>query len=127
MNEVEVQILSLSRKIVEFELRRDGEALAALICDDYVGVDPSGKLIDKSVSVGRYANPDFELTKHGLDDIQVTSFGETAIEIGVMNLAGRLGSFRFGGRYRYTHVWLKTPEGWKVRASQLTPMNERAA
>ncbi|HQR03959.1 MAG: nuclear transport factor 2 family protein [Proteobacteria bacterium] len=127
MNEIEVHILSLSRNIVEIELRRDSEALAALICDDYVGVDPSGTLIDKSVSVGRYSNPDFQLTQHGLDDVHISSFDETAIEIGIMNLAGRLGSFSFGGRYRYTHFWLKTPEGWKVRASQLTPLNERAA
>jgi ketosteroid isomerase-like protein len=127
MNEVEAQILELSRRIVDIELRRDTNALAALICDDYVGVDPSGGLIDKSVSVGRYANPDFELTQHGVDAVQVSSFGATALEIGVMTLAGRLGSFQFGGKYRYTHVWLKESDGWKVRASQLTPMRDGAA
>ena len=45
-----------------------------------------------------------------------------AIEIGLMNLGGKIGSFEFGGRYRYSHIWKKTETGWKVRASQLTPI-----
>lgn len=127
MNELETHLLALSHRIVEIELRRDADALEALICDDYVGVDPSGALIDKAVSVGRYRDPAFQLTRHGIDHVQITAFSDTAWEVGIMGLAGRLGSFEFGGRYRYTHLWLKTPQGWKVRASQLTPMREEGA
>jgi ketosteroid isomerase-like protein len=126
MDEIEAHILELSHRIVEIELRRDADALSALICDDYLGVDPSGAIIDKSVSVGRYRNPEFELHEHSVAEVQITCLGETALEVGIMNLAGRLGSFEFGGSYRYTHVWLKTDTGWKVRASQLTPIRTNA-
>jgi len=126
MTEVEAEIIALSQRIVAIELRRDAEALEGLVCDDYVGIDPSGILIDKAVSVGRYRRADFELRHHAISDISVSILGETAIEIGVMHLQGRVGTFEFGGRYRYTHIWLKTHSGWKVRASQLTPILREA-
>lgn len=122
MNNEEQEIVTLSRKIVELELGKDADALAPYIADDYIGVDPSGALIDKEISVGRYRRDDFCLDEHGISDITVSVFGYTALEIGIMTLKGHLGKFEFGGRYRYTHFWIKTPDGWKVRASQLTPI-----
>ncbi|MBU0589133.1 MAG: nuclear transport factor 2 family protein [Gammaproteobacteria bacterium] len=126
MNAEELEIITLSKRIVEIELRKDADALSNLICDDYVGVDPSGVLIDKEISVGRYRRSDFELFQHSISDISVSILGEAAFEIGIMSLKGRIGSFDFGGRYRYTHTWLKTGSGWKVRTSQLTPILREA-
>lgn len=122
MSDEEKEIIEISKKIVQIELRKDADALEAYITDDYVGVDPSGALITKDISVGRYRQDDFFLSQHGVSDISVSVIADTALEIGVMTLKGRLGTFEFGGSYRYTHFWLKTPDGWKVRASQLTPI-----
>lgn len=122
MNSEAQKIEAISRKIVEIELRRDADALAPYITEDYVGIDPSGALINKDISVGRYRRDDFRLFEHGISDIAVSVFDDTALEIGVMTLKGRLGGFEFGGRYRYSHFWIKTTAGWKVRASQLTPI-----
>jgi ketosteroid isomerase-like protein len=79
-------------------------------------------LINKEISVGRYRMKEFALTQLGLANISVLVLGDSAIEIGVMTLQGHPGTFEFGGRYRYSHIWLKTATGWKVRASQLTPI-----
>ena len=120
------EIIALSKLIVDIELRKDANALEALICDDYVGIDPSGILIDKAISVGRYRRADFELFQLALSDISVSILDQAAIEIGTMHLEGRIGAFEFGGRYRYSHVWKKTESGWKVRTSQLTPILRNA-
>lgn len=114
------EVIAMSKHIVELELRRDADALAALIRDDYVGVDPSGAVITKAISVGRYRNPEFQLFEHGVSDISVRVFGNAAVEIGIMVLRGKLGTFNFGGRYRYTHVWVRGAAGWQVASSQLT-------
>jgi hypothetical protein len=58
----EREIAELSHKIVELERRRDADGLERYITDDYVGVDPSGALITKAVSVGRYCRNDFPST-----------------------------------------------------------------
>ncbi|MCI0338128.1 MAG: nuclear transport factor 2 family protein [Acidobacteria bacterium] len=122
MNNEANKIISLSHKIVDIEFRKDADALELLITDDYVGIDPSGAIINKEISVGRYRNESFILSEHSISDITVSVFGNTALEMGIMKLKGRLGDFEFGGPYRYTHLWLKTDEGWKVRGSQLTPI-----
>ncbi len=122
MKNSEAEIISLSKQIVEIELRKNAAALELLICDDYVGIDPSGMLIDKEISVSRYRRSDFNLYKLSISDISVSILDGTAIEIGIMNLEGKIGSFEFGGRYRYSHIWKKSEIGWKVRASQLTPI-----
>ena len=118
----EEEILALSESIVALELRHDADALATHITDDYIGVDPSGSLICKEGFVGRYLRDDFALHEHGISEVIVKVLGETALEIGIMRLQGRLADFQFGGRYRYTHIWRKTEQGWKIRASQLTPI-----
>ena len=122
MESHEAEIIALSNRIVDIELRKDADALAALICDDYVGIDPSGMLIDKDISVGRYRRSDFDLSQLSISDISVSILDGAAIEIGIMSLKGHIGTFEFGGRYRYSHFWQKAEAGWKVRASQLTPI-----
>lgn len=116
------KIISLSREIVDIELRKDANALEQYIADDYLGVDPSGALINKNICVGRYGREDFLLYEHGILDISVIVFSDTALEIGVMKFRGRLGEFEFGGRYRYSHFWHRTQGNWKLHASQLTPI-----
>ena len=78
MKDVETEIISLSKQIVEIELRKDAAALEVLICDDYVGIDPSGMLIDKEVSVGRYRRSDFSLSELSISDISVSVLYEMA-------------------------------------------------
>ena len=72
MNELETHLLELSHRIVEIELRRDADALEALICDDYVGVDPSGALIDKAVPGRRIA---LDVNQDGHPDLLCRSGG----------------------------------------------------
>jgi ketosteroid isomerase-like protein len=121
------EIIALSKRIVELELRRDADALSALLSDDYIGVDPSGALITKDISVGRYRNPEFQLHEHGVSEISVRVLGDVAVEVGIMSMRGRLDTFEFGGKYRYSHIWVRSREGWKVSASQLTPMLRESA
>jgi ketosteroid isomerase-like protein len=122
MNQDNQTIVELSYAIVEMERRKDASTLERYIADDYVGVDPSGALINKEISISRFRNPEFVLNEHEIYDVSVAMLGDVALEIGVMAMKGRLGTFEFGGRYRYTHTWFRTAEGWKVRASQLTPI-----
>ena len=121
------EIIALSQRIVELELKRDADALSALIRDDYVGVDPSGAVITKDLSVGRYRDPDFQLFELGISDVSVRVLGHAALEVGIMNMRGRFGTFTFGGNYRYSHVWLRCPDGWKIAGSQLTPVLRASA
>ena len=127
MKTEEQQIESLSRCIIEIELRKDADALATFVTEDYIGVDPSGALMTKGDTLERYRSQDFRLAQIEISESSISVMGNTAFELGIMTLQGRIGSHEFTGRYRCSHLWVKEVEGWKVRASQLTPLMREAA
>jgi len=122
MGTVEAEIIRLSRAVAEAEKRKDADAVAAFIAADYVGIDPSGELIDKATVVGRYRASGFTLTTLTVSDIVVKAQHDSAWEFGTMDLAGNLGAKRFSGRYRYSHFWIAAGSSWLIAASQLTPV-----
>lgn len=122
MGTVEAEIMRLSRTVSEAEKRRDADAVSAYVADDYVGIDPSGELIDKAMLVGRYRTGGFNLNTLALSDVVVKAQHASAWEFGTMDLAGNLGEKQFSGKYRYSHLWVKAGSSWLIAASQLTPV-----
>ncbi|HEY6456382.1 MAG TPA: nuclear transport factor 2 family protein [Steroidobacteraceae bacterium] len=119
---MEEEIIRLSGFVAEAEKRKDAETVAAYLADDYVGIDPSGNLIDKAVLVGRYRSGGFNLNELTLRDVAVRAHQDSAWEFGEMKLAGNLGDKRFSGAYRYSHFWVRAGSSWLIAASQMTPV-----
>jgi ketosteroid isomerase-like protein len=122
MENTEMEIIRLSRLISEAEKRKDADTLAPYLAPDYVGIDPSGELIDKATAIGRYRNVEFVLEELRLSDIRVRPQPHSAWEFGTMDLAGRLGERKFAGKYRYSHLWVRADSSWLIAASQMTPV-----
>lgn len=122
MGAVEAEIVRLSRLISEAEKRRDADAVAPYLTEDYVGIDPSGERIDKATLVGRYRAGGFSLDVLTLSDIAVKAQADSAWEFGTMALAGSLGEKKFAGKYRYSHFWVRAGSSWRIAGSQLTPV-----
>lgn len=123
MGSVEEQIILLSRLIAEAEKRKDAETVSTYIADRYLGIDPSGTLIDKPTLVGRYRSDRFNLDSLTLRDITVWSCQDSAWESGTMELAGNLGEKSFSGTYRYSHFWVRAGLSWIIAGSQMTPLS----
>jgi hypothetical protein len=122
MGSVEEQIIRLSRLVAEAEKRKDAETVSSYLVDGYVGIDPSGILIDKPTLIGRYRSGGFNLDTLAVIDIAVRACQESAWESGMMQLAGNLGEKRFSGTYRYSHFWVRTGSSWLIAGSQMTPV-----
>jgi ketosteroid isomerase-like protein len=122
MESVEAEIIRLSGFVAEAEKRKDAATVSAYLADDYVGIDPSGILIDKATLVGRYRSGGFNLNVLTLRDVAVRACQDSAWEIGTMQLAGNLGEKRFSGTYRYSHFWVRAGSSWLIAASQMTPI-----
>ena len=122
MGSVPEQIIRLSRLVSEAEKRKDAEVVASSLAEDYVGIDPSGELIDKARLVDRYRLGAFNLSTLTLCDIEVRASKDSAWEFGTMELAGNLGERRFAGTYRYSHFWVRARATWLIAASQMTPI-----
>ncbi|HEX3836258.1 MAG TPA: nuclear transport factor 2 family protein [Steroidobacteraceae bacterium] len=122
MENAEEKIIRLSRLICEAEKRKDADTVTAYLTPDYVGIDPSGELIDKAAIVGRYRSGAFNLEELRLSDIAVKAQHDSAWEFGTMNMAGNLGERKFSGKYRYSHFWVRGESSWLIAASQMTPV-----
>jgi hypothetical protein len=121
-HDVEEEILRLSRLVSEAEMRKDASVVSSYIDQDYVGIDPSGEIIDRSTLIGRYHTAGFNLDRLQLSEVKVRACQDTAWESGTMDLAGNLGARRFSGTYRYSHFWVRAGSSWLIAASQLTPV-----
>ncbi len=122
MEDLEKEIIRLSRLVSEAEKRKDADALSPYLAQDYVGIDPSGALIDKATVIGRYRSGGFNLDTFRLSDIAVKAHQDSAWEFGTMDLAGNLGEKKFSGKYRYSHFWVRADSSWLIAASQMTPV-----
>jgi ketosteroid isomerase-like protein len=119
---IEVEIERLSEQVAEAERRKDADGVGRHIAADYIGIDPSGKLIDRTVLIERYRRIDFHLDTLQLTDITISAGQDCAWEVGLMQLAGSLAERRFCGQYRYSHLWVRSAQGWLIAGSQLTPI-----
>jgi ketosteroid isomerase-like protein len=122
MENIEAEIIRLSQLIAHAEKRKDADAVSPHLAEDYVGIDPSGEVIDKATVVGRHRSDGFNLNTLRLSDIKVRAQRDCAWEFGTMDLAGNLGDKKFGGRYRYSHFWVRMGTSWLIAASQMTPV-----
>jgi hypothetical protein len=125
MGIVEEEIIRLSTFISEAERRKDADTVSPYLAQDYVGIDPTGVLIDKAMVVERYRSGGFNLDTLTLSDIAVKAHQDSAWEFGTMDLAGSLGEKIFGGKYRYSHFWIRAGSSWLIAASQMTPVLPR--
>jgi hypothetical protein len=122
MDDAANEILRLSRLVAEAERCKDADLVSWYLTQDYVGIDPSGDLIDKATLVGRYRTGGFNLDTLRLSDIAVRPHQDSAWEFGTMDLAGNLGEKKFSGKYRYSHYWVRAGSTWGIAASQMTPV-----
>jgi hypothetical protein len=71
MEDVAKEIIRLSQLVSEAEKRKDANAVSPYLAENYVGIDPSGDLIDKATVIGRYRRGGFNLATLTLSDIAV--------------------------------------------------------
>jgi ketosteroid isomerase-like protein len=122
METIEAEIIRLSAQVCGAEKNKDADAVSLYLAADYVGIDPSGDLIDKAKAVDRYRMHGFNLKTLRLIDVAVRAHQDSAWEFGTMDLAGNLGEKQFAGKYRYSHLWVRAGSSWLIAASQLTPL-----
>ncbi len=112
----------INADLAEAEIKRDVGQLEELLDEDYLGVDPSGALLTKEKILTTYATGDVELESILSSDLRVRVLGHTGIITGRSLIKGRTPSGDFVALFRYTDVYRKMGETWKLVSSQLTPL-----
>lgn len=118
---VEQMLLKTERDWVTALEKRDGKAIAALLAQDFISVEPDGSLLDKAQYIEARVK-DQELESSTLEQMQVRVHGSTATVTGLQtNKCNRNGN-KVTERYRFVDVFVSQDGSWKCVSTQVTPL-----
>ena len=122
MSPDEEQVRELDQRWVAAEVAGDAAAFDALTVDDFTMVGPAGFVLDKAQSLGRYRGGGFVTHELSWDDVQVRVYGDAAVSIGVHTQRAEFQGNPADGRFRGTHIAVRTGGRWRLAGMHLSPI-----
>jgi ketosteroid isomerase-like protein len=96
-------------------LKGNSAALDSLLADDYTGITAKGAIQTKDQAIGNLKSGALQLTALQISDRKVRVYGTTAVVTSLAELTGSRNDQELTGRYRYTRVYVRSPQGvWKI-------------
>lgn len=102
------------------QLINDAEALDRLLDNALVFTGPDGALYGKADDLHAHRQRWLRLTRLEPSEERVQRFGSIAVVSVRMEMAGSFKDTPIAGPYRYTRVWCKRPEGWRIVAGHVS-------
>ena len=94
----------------------DGTVIERILADDFLGVDPKGKLYDKPTMISETKEGPKHFVSNHLEDVKIRFFGDnTAIAQGSEAWARRNGE---RGRFVWTDSWILRNGRWQIVAAE---------
>jgi uncharacterized protein DUF4440 len=88
--------------------------------EDFVGIMPSGKVLNKAQWIASVENSGVKYTSFIASDVHVRMFEETAVVTCLWSMRWTEGGKAFARQSRVTHVYVYGQRGWQVVSSQET-------
>jgi len=113
--ETERYILESERQWAESVATGDTSAIDRILADDFIGVDPKGRLYAKPQMIDETRNAPKYFVSNRLNDVKVRFYGNTAIAQGSETWEKRSGE---RGRFVWTDTWLQRNGRWQIVAAE---------
>jgi len=113
--ETERYILESERQWAESVATGDTLAIERILADDFIGVDPKGRLYTKQQMIDETRNAPKYFVSNRLNDVKVRFYGNTAVAQGSETWEKRSGE---RGRFVWTDTWLQRNGRWQIVAAQ---------
>ena len=98
-------------------LAGDVEALDALMCDDLIFTDHTGRCLTKEDDLAAHRAGLLRIERLDVSDTQIRLLADTAIVTLKADVQGGYDGQGFGGAFAYTRVWTRTDQGWRIAAA----------
>lgn len=102
------------------QLAGDVAEIDRLIDEELVFTGPDGALYSKADDLEAHREGWVRITRLEPSEERVQRFGNIAVVIVRMDMAGSFRGEPFAGPFRYTRVWCARPEGWRVVAGHVS-------
>ena len=113
--EVERYIVRSERQWAESVVTGDTSAIERILADDFIGVDPKGRLYTKQQMIGDTPNAPKHFVSNRLNDVKVRFYGKTAVAQGSETWEKHSGE---RGRFVWTDTWLQRNGHWQIVAAE---------
>ena len=119
--QAEREVKQMIREYRQALLRRDVATLERIWADDYTFINAGGKLLSKADRLANLRSGATALgaIKSGGEPV-VRVYGDAAVAISRVTIAGRYSGRETSGVFRSMHVWAKRQGRWQLVANQQT-------
>lgn len=126
---IETEIKKLANEGVAAVTKGDTAALDKLWGDNYVFVGQDGAVSTKAQRIESMKSGQSKIESLAYDEMSVrsNSDGTGAVLIGRATVKGTNMGKPVDGQMRFTQVWSKTKDGWRLVSGQVTPISAAAA
>jgi ketosteroid isomerase-like protein len=102
------------------QLSSDVDALDKLVDESLVFTGPDGMLYGKGDDLDAHRNGWIRVTRLEPSEEHVQDFGDLAVISVRMEMAGLFRGEPFSGSFRYTRVWRRFGDGWRIVAGHVS-------
>ena len=113
--ETERYILDSERQWAESVATGDTSAIERILADDFMGVDPKGRLYNKQQMIDETRSAPKYFVSNRLNDVKLRFYGNIAIAQGSETWEKHSGE---RGRFVWTDTWLRRNGRWQIVAAE---------
>jgi ketosteroid isomerase-like protein len=119
---VESEIRGLESELNAALSKVDAKAIDRLWADDFVFVNPSGRIANKAQRMERLKPPDPTAPAliSTVDDVQIRVYGDSAVAIVRTTWRGSIDGKAIADPYIATHVWVHSAEQWRLASAHVS-------
>ncbi|MGB7845531.1 MAG: nuclear transport factor 2 family protein [Candidatus Acidiferrum sp.] len=114
------ELINLERETARALQWNNGTLFRRVYGDDFVGILPSGQIVDKTGWIATIENSAIKYSSVIASDIRARIFEETAVVTCLWSLRGTQDGHPVSRQLRVTHVYVYGQRGWQAVASQET-------
>jgi len=124
---VESQIRGLENELNAALSAADARAIDRLWAEDFVFVDPSGRIANKAQRMANLPPPDRTAPAliSTVDDLQIRVYADSAVAIVKTTWRGSIGGKAIVDPYVATHVWVHSADQWRLASAHVSQVEKR--
>lgn len=124
--EVVATIQRLEEQLRHGMVASDTTVLASLWAPEYLSTSAVGHTSSRAEALAAYGSGLVNVDSAVVRELDVRSYGDAAVSVGMLEWAGSAAAQPFRGTVRFLHVWVLSGGAWRLVASQLTGQPIRA-
>jgi len=119
----ELYIRDSERQWAESVASGDASVVERILANDFIGVDPHGRLYDKAKMISETREGQKFFASNHLNEVKIRFYGDTAVAQGSESWERRTGE---RGRFVWTDTWIHRNGRWEIVAAEDLTVSENA-